>query len=71
MRSCSGPRNPPVTVHLGPDAIMVAMEFQFVPQASSGDVTEAIDRIEHAIHARYWQVQQIYVEAESIRRTRE
>jgi cation diffusion facilitator family transporter len=62
--------NPPITVHLGPDAVLVALELQFASQASSGDVTEAIDRIEHAIRGRYPKVQQIYVEAESIRQKR-
>ena len=59
--------NPPVTVQLGPESVLVALELQFCSGASSGEVTEAIDRIEHAIRGRFPEVHHIYIEAESIK----
>lgn len=60
--------NPPVTVQLGPQSVLVALELQFVKSAGSVEVTNAVDRIESAIRKRYPDVHQIYVEAESIKR---
>lgn len=60
--------NRPVTVQLGPESVMVALELQFSSSISAGEVTEAVDRIEQSIRERFPDVQHIYVEAESIRR---
>jgi divalent metal cation (Fe/Co/Zn/Cd) transporter len=59
--------NPPVTIQLGPESVLVGLELQFVNSASSAQVTEAVDRIEQSIRDRFPQVQHIYVEAESIK----
>ena len=61
--------NPPVTIQLGPESVLVALELQFALRASAAEVTEAVDRIERAIQRRFPVVQQIYIEAESIKQT--
>jgi cation diffusion facilitator family transporter len=59
--------NPPIAVQLGPDSVLLLLEIQFSSRASAGEVAEAVDRMEHAIHTRFPVVQQIYIEAESIK----
>ena len=58
--------NAPVTIQLGPEPVLVALELQFARDLSSADLTTAVDRIEHPIRDRFPHVQHLYVEATSI-----
>lgn len=56
----------PLTLHLGPNQVLLAVELQFRDQLSADQVADAIDRVESAIRKRHPQVSHIFLEAESI-----
>lgn len=57
-----------LTMHLGPEEVLLNMDIEFRPELDAAAVAMAIDRIEAAIQAEAPTVKQIYIEAESIRR---
>jgi cation diffusion facilitator family transporter len=58
---------PPLTMHLGPENILVYFGLEFRATASSADVADAIDRIEHRIRQQNPSIKQIFIEAEALR----
>ncbi len=58
--------NHPLTMHFGPNTILLAMEIQFRKGITAAELTSAVDRIENAIHARYPEIRHIFIESESI-----
>lgn len=56
----------PLTLHLGPDQVLLTMDIQFRPDLSAQDVENAIDRLEHAIRAAYPNIIRIYIEANAL-----
>ena len=57
----------PLTLVLGPDDVLVAMDVQFRPELTAREVTAAIERLEDAIRREAPSVQQIYIEASSVK----
>ncbi len=53
-----------LTMHVGPTAILVAMDVCFLPRMRVEDVAVAIDEIEEAIRALDDRVSQIFIEAQ-------
>jgi cation diffusion facilitator family transporter len=59
----------PLTMHLGPDEILLAMSVQFRAGISGDDVIMAIARIESQIRSAEPRIKHIFIEADSFRRT--
>lgn len=56
----------PITLHLGPTDILLALNIEFKDDLSSDQIEEAIRRIEAAIRESHAEVQRIFIEARSI-----
>lgn len=53
-----------LTMHMGPDFILVNLSVDFVDAISAGDVEDTISRIDQQIKEAYPRVQRVFVEAE-------
>jgi cation diffusion facilitator family transporter len=58
-----------LTMHLGPEDILVNLDINFVDDLSTDQVEEAIDKVERAIQEQLPAVKKIFVEPESIKKT--
>ncbi|OKH12955.1 cation diffusion facilitator family transporter [[Limnothrix rosea] IAM M-220] len=56
----------PITLHLGPSDILLALNIEFKDDLSSDQIEAAIRRIESAIRDDHDEVQRIFIEARSI-----
>jgi cation diffusion facilitator family transporter len=57
-----------LTMHLGPEDILVNLDINFEDDLSTDQVEEAIDKVERAIQEQLPAVKKIFVEPESIKR---
>ncbi|MCX2740852.1 cation diffusion facilitator family transporter [Pontibacter anaerobius] len=57
---------PPLTMHLGPFEILLAMDIKFKSQLASGEVEAAIVRLEKRLLEQHPEVKRIFIEARSI-----
>lgn len=57
---------PPLTMHMGPNDIILALGINFNKDLNAEEIASAIDRIEHSIRQKYPQIKKIFVEAKSI-----
>jgi len=60
----------PMTMHLGPDEVLLNLEVQFREGLSAFDLETAIDRIESAIRAKHPEVRRIFLEVGALTRER-
>ncbi len=56
----------PLTMHFGPQEILLAVNVQFYPELTAEKIEEAIDVIEQSIREKHPEVKRIFIEAESI-----
>ncbi len=56
----------PITFHLGPDNILLALNIEFKDDLSSDNIEAAIRRIEEAIRTSHEDVKRIFIEARSL-----
>ena len=54
-----------LTMHLGPDVILLAMKVAFLPTLRVAEVEEVTDRIEARIRGEMPQMRKIFIEADS------
>lgn len=57
----------PLTMHLGPDQVLLNLSIEFRRDVSAGELTAAIDRIERRIRERHPNVRRMFVESESLK----
>jgi cation diffusion facilitator family transporter len=55
-----------LTLHFGPQEILLNLEIQFVEQLSAEDLAIAVERLETAIRTQHSEIQNIFIEAKSI-----
>ncbi|MCR5888409.1 cation diffusion facilitator family transporter [Hymenobacter sp. J193] len=58
--------SPPLTMYLGPQDVMMALDVEFRNELTAVQVEHAIDRLQDAIKARYPYVRRIFVEAKAV-----
>jgi cation diffusion facilitator family transporter len=58
--------NTPLTMHFGPENVLLAVEIEFRGGLSTLAIASTIDRLESAVRAQYPIVNRIFIEAESI-----
>lgn len=56
----------PLTMHFGPDQVLLNLDVQFRPGLSSEQIEAAVDRVEAAIRREHPNIKRIFVEAEAI-----
>jgi cation diffusion facilitator family transporter len=56
----------PLSMHFGPDQVLLTLDIQFRPTLTAAEVERAADRIERAIRGPYPDIKYIFLEAESI-----
>ena len=59
-----------LTLYLGPNDLLVAIDVTFARDASRDDIVSSIDNIERGIVAEFPQTNRIFIETESLRYTR-
>jgi divalent metal cation (Fe/Co/Zn/Cd) transporter len=59
----------PMTMHLGPNEILLNMDLRFKPELDSDRVVAVVDRIERKIRERHPQIKRIFLEAEGLRKS--
>lgn len=56
----------PLTMHFGPDTVLLTMEIQFNPSLPASELEAVVDRIEKRIRKRHPKIKHIMLEADSI-----
>jgi cation diffusion facilitator family transporter len=57
----------PLTMHFGPDQVLLNIDIEFRPDLSASDVTAAVDRLETSIRKDQPRIKRIFIEAESLK----
>lgn len=57
---------PPLTLHFGPEHVLLNLDIQFHDRLSADDIEAAVDRLEKQIHEKYPEIKHIFLEAEAI-----
>jgi divalent metal cation (Fe/Co/Zn/Cd) transporter len=57
--------NQALTMHFGPNDVLVALSLDFDDAMPAGDVERAVTRIEHAIKQAHPDVSRVFIEAQS------
>ncbi|HTM10847.1 MAG TPA: cation diffusion facilitator family transporter [Verrucomicrobiae bacterium] len=55
-----------MTMHFGPDTILLAMDIRFRPDISAAELERTVDRVEKKIRDRHPEVKHIFIEADSV-----
>jgi cation diffusion facilitator family transporter len=61
----------PLTMHLGPEEVLMNLELDFRPGLQPGKITESINRLEQEIRRKHPEIQRIFIEARALQGWRE
>jgi len=56
----------PLTMHLGPEEVLLNLEIDFHEALPPGQITESINRLEQEIRRRHPEIQRIFIEARAL-----
>jgi cation diffusion facilitator family transporter len=56
----------PLTMHFGPDEVLLNLEIQFRPGLPPGEITQALNRLEHEIREKHPEFKRIFIEARAL-----
>ena len=59
----------PLSVHLGPHEVFLALDVQFQPNLRAAELVGVVDELEKKIHQAHRNVGQIFIEVESLEQT--
>jgi divalent metal cation (Fe/Co/Zn/Cd) transporter len=57
----------PLTMHFGPDQVLLNLDIEFRSNLSASEITAAVDRLEANIRKERPEIKRIFIEAESLR----
>lgn len=57
----------PLTMHFGPDEVLLSLEVKFRSEQQTKDLVEVIDEIESKIHQKHPDIHQIFIEVEGLK----
>ena len=55
----------PLTMHFGPDEVLLNLDIQFRKELSSAELAATVDRLEKAIRQEHPAIKRIFIEAEA------
>lgn len=55
----------PLTMHFGPNEVLLNLDVQFKKQLSSSEIAAAVDRLEDSIRKKHPEIKRIFIEAEA------
>ena len=58
---------PPLTMHFGPEQVLLNLEVQFQHNLPAAEVMLTVDRIEQAIRSAHPEIKRIFIEAEALK----
>lgn len=58
--------NSPLTMQMGPDELLLALDVRFKTDLTSGDLTKAVQRLEKNIRGNLPDVKKIFIEASNL-----
>jgi cation diffusion facilitator family transporter len=56
----------PLSMYVGPEEVLLTLDVRFQPNATTGDIVDAVKEIEHEIHERFPKITRIYIEASAL-----
>jgi len=57
----------PLTMHFGPDEILLSLDVQFQPHLQASRLVKVIDELEMQIHKKYPNISRIFIEVEGLK----
>ena len=57
----------PLTMHFGPEQVLLNLDIEFRPDLSASEITAAVDRLEAGIRKERPSIKRIFIEAESLK----